>query len=59
MAKANGASVSPECKHGRRIPSPPMVYMVGGGIAAMAAAVFMIRDGDVFGHTITILEESD
>jgi oleate hydratase len=36
-----------------------MVYMVGGGIASMAAAVFMIRDGDVFGHTITILEESD
>jgi oleate hydratase len=31
---------------------------VGGGIASLAAAVFLIRDGDVQGHTITILEES-
>ncbi len=37
----------------------PQVYLVGGGIASMAAAVFMIRDGDVFGQNITILEESD
>ena len=37
----------------------PQVYMVGGGIASMAAAAFMIRDGDVFGKNITILEESD
>jgi oleate hydratase len=34
------------------------VYLVGGGIASLAAAVFLIRDGDVQGHTITILEES-
>jgi len=34
------------------------MYLVGGGIAALAAAVFLIRDGDVQGHTITILEES-
>jgi oleate hydratase len=33
-------------------------YLVGGGIASLAAAVFLIRDGDVKGHTITILEES-
>jgi oleate hydratase len=31
---------------------------VGGGIASLAAAVFLIRDGDVQGHRITILEES-
>ena len=37
----------------------PQVYMVGGGITSMAAAAFMIRDGDVFGQNITILEESD
>ena len=37
----------------------PRVYLVGGGIASMAAAAFMIRDGDVFGQNITILEESD
>lgn len=39
--------------------APPKVYLVGGGIASMAAAAFMIRDGDVFGQNITILEESD
>ncbi len=36
----------------------PQVYLVGGGIASLAAAAFMIRDGDVFGQNITILEES-
>ena len=38
--------------------SAPKVYLVGGGIASLAAAAFMIRDGDMFGHNITILEES-
>jgi myosin-crossreactive antigen len=33
--------------------------LVGGGIASMAAAVFMIRDGDILGRNITILEELD
>ena len=32
-------------------------YLVGGGIASMAAAAFLIRDGDFLGHNITILEE--
>ena len=31
--------------------------LVGGGIASMAAAAFMIRDGDMLGKDITILEE--
>ena len=35
------------------------VYLVGGGIASMAAAAFMIRDGDILGHNITIFEELD
>ena len=35
------------------------VYLVGGGIASMAAAAFLIRDGDMPGHRITIFEESD
>lgn len=35
------------------------VYLVGGGIASMTAAVFMIRDGDVPGCNITILDELD
>ena len=33
------------------------VYLVGGGIASLAAAAFMIRDGDVIGANITIFEE--
>ncbi len=39
--------------------SAPKVYLVGGGIASLAAAAFLIRDGDIFGHNITILEELD
>ncbi|WP_035356474.1 oleate hydratase [Edaphobacter aggregans] len=35
-----------------------MVYLVGGGIASLAAAAFLIRDGDIPGHNITIFEES-
>ena len=35
------------------------VYLVGGGIASMAAAAFMIRDGDIVGHNITIIDEGD
>ena len=32
-------------------------YLVGGGIASLAAAVFLIRDGNIIGRNITILEE--
>jgi oleate hydratase len=35
-----------------------ITYLVGGGIASLAAAVFLIRDGDIPGRRITILEES-
>jgi oleate hydratase len=34
------------------------IYLVGGGIASLAAAAFLIRDGNIPGHNITILEES-
>ena len=34
-------------------------YMVGGGIAALAAAVLLVRDGGVPGDRITILEHRD
>jgi len=32
-------------------------YLIGGGIASLSAAAFLIRDGDVLGHNITIFEE--
>ncbi len=34
-------------------------YLIGGGIASLAAAAYMIRDGHMDGKKITILEESD
>jgi oleate hydratase len=34
------------------------IYLVGGGIASLAAAAFFIRDGTIPGPNITILEES-
>src|SRR5271166_7079925 len=36
----------------------PKAYLVGGGIGSLAAAAFMIRDGDLPGGNISILEES-
>lgn len=39
--------------------SETKIYLVGGGIASMAAAVFMIRDGDILGQNITIFEALD
>jgi oleate hydratase len=59
MTRANGAfdaSVAGRMGAGR---SAPKVYLVGGGIASLAAAAFMIRDGDLAGRNITILEELD
>jgi myosin-crossreactive antigen len=35
-----------------------LFYLVGGGIASLAAAAFLIRDGGVKGQNIRILEES-
>jgi oleate hydratase len=32
-------------------------WLVGGGLASMAAAVFMVRDGQMKGENITIIEE--
>ena len=37
--------------------SEAKAYLVGGGIASLAAAAFMIRDGDMLGRNITIFEE--
>jgi oleate hydratase len=35
------------------------IYLVGGGIASLAAAAFLIRDGGILGRNISILEESE
>lgn len=37
----------------------PMFYIVGGGVASLAAAAFLIRDADIPGSHITILEASE
>ena len=41
------------------VPRDGRYFLVGGGIASLAAALFLIRDGRVPGHAITILEQSD
>jgi oleate hydratase len=38
--------------------SAKRAYLVGGGIASLSAAAFIIRDGDIPGHNITIIEET-
>ena len=35
------------------------VYLVGGGIASLAVAAFLIRDAEVSGRNIVILEQLD
>jgi oleate hydratase len=35
------------------------VYLIGGGIASLAAAAFLIRDAEVSGRNIVILEQLD
>ncbi len=43
--------------HSHIDPAASQVWLVGGGIASMAAAVFLIRDADVPAEHIHILEE--
>jgi oleate hydratase len=50
MDSAHAGSVSPFSSE------ESMFYLVGGGIASLAAAAFLIRDADVPGRHITILE---
>ncbi len=56
MAEDNVIAPAPVGQDSHR--SGAKVYLVGGGIASLAAAAFMIRDGDVLGRDITIFEES-
>ncbi len=46
-------------QHRRPDRSEAKFYLVGGGIASLAAAAFLIRDAHVAGHNIIILEELD
>lgn len=41
-----------------KTPDTVVAYLIGGGIASLAAAAFLIRDGNFKGHNIHILEES-
>lgn len=43
---------------GRAGDDSAVFYLVGGGIASLAAAAFLIRDADILGRNITIIEES-
>lgn len=36
----------------------PKAYVIGGGIAGLAAAAFLIRDGGLPGHAVYLIEES-
>jgi oleate hydratase len=46
-------------KEARQIPkSSAKAYLVGGGIASLAAAAYLIRDGGLAGENIEIFEES-
>jgi oleate hydratase len=40
-------------------PVEPKAYLVGGGIASLAAAVFLIRDGKFAGSSISIFESRE
>ena len=42
----------------RHIDESSVIYLVGAGIASLAAGAFLIRDGHIPGNHITILEES-
>ncbi len=55
MKLQHASAPGPLANHAR----PTHAWLVGGGIASLAAAAFLIRDGDMRGCDITILEESD
>lgn len=43
----------------RKVQDETKVYLIGAGIASLAAAAFLIRDAGFKGHNIVILEESE
>jgi oleate hydratase len=59
MIEAETRETSPDPKVPARPSHRPKAYLVGGGIASLAAAAFLIRDGDMRGEDIIILEATD
>jgi hypothetical protein len=59
MIEAETWETSPDPRAPARPSNRPQAYLVGGGIASLAAAAFLIRDGDMRGEDITILEGTD
>ena len=43
----------------QQIDPPPRAWLVGGGIASLAAAALLIRDGGMAGRDIHVFEQSD
>ncbi|ADW71367.1 oleate hydratase [Granulicella tundricola] len=43
----------------RALQEDTKIYVIGGGIASLAAAAFLIRDAGLKGHNIIILEDSE
>ncbi|CAN7791786.1 oleate hydratase [Caballeronia sp. LjRoot34] len=56
---AQGSERSPHNRKATIDRSGSRFYLVGGGIASLAAAAFLIRDADIRGCQITILETLD
>ncbi|WP_089407580.1 oleate hydratase [Granulicella rosea] len=42
----------------QKVQEDTKVYLIGAGIASLAAAAFLIRDGGMTGRSITVIEES-
>ena len=59
MIEAERWETSPDPHAPARPSNRRRAYLVGGGIASLSAAAFLIRDGDMRGEDITILEASD
>ena len=57
MSRVEDAQNTERERNARR--SSRRIFLVGGGIASLATATFLIRDGGILGKNITILEELD
>ena len=58
QAQAQGTRREKESLQSRNY-GDKQVYLVGGGLASMAAAAYLVRDANFDGHNIHILESMD